>query len=114
MLSYLSMPAIRDRVLLVENDPVICDLIGKQALQAAGFQYFVVSDVNSAISRSLQLAPDLIIVDLNLPGLSGKDLLVALNSQGVDIPIIVLAQKGMEQDVIQSLRLGATDYMIWP
>ncbi|NTU75116.1 MAG: GAF domain-containing protein, partial [Anaerolineaceae bacterium] len=49
-----------------------------------------------------------------LPGFCGKDLLVALNSQGVDIPIIVLAQKGMEQDVIQSLRLGATDYMIWP
>ncbi len=104
----------RDRVLLVENDPVISDLIGKQALQAAGYQYFVVPDVNSAIARSLQLAPDVMIVDLNLPGLSGKDLLVALSSQGVDLPVIVLAHKGMESDVIQAFRLGAVDTMTWP
>jgi len=104
----------RDRILLVENDPVISDLIGKQALQAAGYQYFVVPDVNSAIARSLQLAPDVIIVDLNLPGLSGKDLLVALSSQGIETPVIVLAHKGMEPDVIQSFRLGAVDYMTWP
>ncbi len=46
--------------------------------------------------------------------MSGKDLLVALSSQGIDIPIIVIAPQGMESDVIQAFRLGATDFVIWP
>jgi signal transduction histidine kinase/DNA-binding response OmpR family regulator len=108
------MADTRDRILLVENDPVISDLVGKQALQGAGYQYFVVSDANTAISRAIQLAPDVIIIDLNLPGLSGKDMLVALTAQGIDIPIIVMAQQAMEADIIEAFRLGASDYMIWP
>jgi two-component system NtrC family sensor kinase len=51
---------------------------------------------------------------LNLPGLSGKDLLVALQSQGIHIPVIVIAEKGQENSVIQAFRLGATDYLLWP
>jgi len=51
---------------------------------------------------------------LNLPGLSGKDLLVALSSQGSTAPLIVIAGKGQEQDVIQAFRLGANDVLLWP
>ena len=104
----------RDRILIVENDPLVSDLIGRQALQAAGYQPIIVSDVSSAISKAVQLAPDVIIINLNLPGLSGKDLMVALTSQGSQTPVIVLAQKGMEADIIQALRLGAADYLLWP
>jgi signal transduction histidine kinase len=51
---------------------------------------------------------------LNLPGLSGKDMLVALASQGVEIPVIVIAEQGQEGDVIQAFRLGASDYLRAP
>jgi len=71
-----------ERILLVESDPDITDLIAHQALQPLGYQVQVVGDVNSAITQAAQSAPDLVIADLNLPGLSGKDLLVAFNSQG--------------------------------
>jgi DNA-binding response OmpR family regulator/signal transduction histidine kinase len=106
--------SIRERILIVENDPEISDLVGRQALQSTGYQTFVVSDANTALSKTLQLAPDAILIDLNLPGLSGKDLMVALTSQGIQTPIIVLSLKGTEADIIQAFRLGATDYLLWP
>lgn len=108
------MSAIAERILLVESDPDICDLIARQALQPLGYQVQVAGDANAAIQQAAQFAPDLVITDLNLPGLSGKDLLVALNSQGASIPLIVLAGKGEENKVIQAFRLGASDYLLWP
>ena len=104
----------RDRILIVESDPLICDFVSRQALQAVGYQTFVVGDASTAIGRVVQLLPDLIISDLNLPGLSGKDLMVALTSQGLNIPVIIIAQKGEEADIIHAFRVGAVDYMLWP
>jgi len=104
----------KDRILIVESDPEISDFIGRQALSSAGYQAFTVNDASSAISKILQISPDLIITNIKLPGLSGKDLMVALSSQGINIPIIVIAQIGQESDVIQTFRLGAVDYLIWP
>lgn len=108
------MASTGDRILLVENDPEISDIIARQALKSVGYQVDVVQDSSSAIKRSLETPPDLIIADLNLPGLSAKDLLVALNSQGVNTPLLVIASKGQEQDIIQAFRLGAADYLLWP
>jgi DNA-binding response OmpR family regulator/GAF domain-containing protein len=106
--------AARERILIVESDPVISDLVARQALQMAGFQTMVVSDANSAIGKAMQFAPDVIIVNENLRGLSGKDLLVALTSQGIETPVIMLAPRGSEMEIIQAFRLGATDYLLWP
>ncbi|MEP6895422.1 MAG: response regulator [Chloroflexota bacterium] len=103
-----------DRILLVENDPEISDLIARQTLKSVGYQVEVVPDSTSAIKRALQAPPDLIIADLNLPGLSAKDMLYALSSQGVNTPLMVIANKGQEHDIIQAFRLGAVDYIAWP
>jgi signal transduction histidine kinase/DNA-binding response OmpR family regulator len=104
----------QERILIVESDPLISDLISRQALKSAGYQTQVVGDTSSAIAKSLQYAPDAVIVDLALPGLSGKDLLVAFNSQNIQTPVIILGRKGSEADIIQAFRLGAADYLIWP
>jgi len=108
------MASAGDRILLVENDPEISDLIARQTLASVGYDVDVVADSTSAIKQALLAPPDLIIADLNLPGLSAKDLLVALASQGVNTPLLVIASKGQEQDIIQAFRLGAADYLMWP
>jgi len=108
------MPSAGDRILLVEHDPEISDLIARQSLRSVGYQVTVVGDSSSAIKSAFQTPPDLIIADLNLPGLSAKDLLYALTSQGVDTPLLVIANKGQEHDIIQAFRLGAADYILWP
>lgn len=107
-------PATAERILVVESDPDVSDLISRQALGPLGYQVSVAADSGSAIRQALQLQPDVIIAALNLQGLSGKDLLVAFSSQGINTPIIVLAQKGEEHDVIQAFRLGASDYLLLP
>ena len=108
------MTSTGDRILLVENDPEISDLIARQVPTSVGYSVDVAPDSSSAIKQALQAPPDLIIADLNLPGLSAKDLLVALSSQGMNMPLLVIANKGQEQDIIQAFRLGAADYLLWP
>lgn len=108
------MSSAGDRILLVENDPEISDLIARQVLTSVGYYVDVVVDSSAAIKQALLTPPDLIIADLNLPGLSAKDLLVALASQGINTPLMVIASKGQEQDIIQAFRLGAADYLLWP
>lgn len=103
-----------ERILVVESDPDVSDLIARQALKPLGYQINVATDAASAIRQAVQAAPDLIISNLVLPGLSGKDLLVALSSQGISAPFIVLANKGSETDVIQAFRLGAADFITMP
>jgi two-component system NtrC family sensor kinase len=108
------MRTSRERILLVESDPEISDLISRQTLQTMGYQVQVARAASQAIQDVGRFLPDIIITNLNLPDLSGKDMLVALNSQGISAPVIVIAQKGMESDLIQAFRLGASDYLLWP
>ncbi len=102
------------RILVVDEDPDTLDLLERQILRPLGYQVETAGDGSAAIQKSLQFGPDLIIASLTLPGLSGKDLLVALRSQGTDVPMIVTAPKGMETDAIQAFRLGARDYLVKP
>ncbi|MFH1524734.1 MAG: response regulator [Chloroflexota bacterium] len=108
----MNIPA--EHILLVESDPDIQGLIARQALRPLGYQVHTASDVNSALMQAAEFTPDLVIAGLNLSGLSAKDLLVALNSQEVQVPVIVVAEKGQENAVIQAFRLGAADYLLWP
>jgi DNA-binding response OmpR family regulator len=103
-----------EKILVVENDPIAGDLIARQALKPMGYHVSLALDGASAIQQVLKQSPDVILIDLNLPGLSGKDLMVALQSQNVTLPIIVMAEKGQEAGVIQAFRLGASDYLMLP
>ncbi|MBS1248954.1 MAG: Sensor histidine kinase WalK [Chloroflexi bacterium] len=108
------MATKRERILLVEPDPEISDLVARQALQPLGYQIHTSEDAAGAIRQAIQVSPDVIIANMNLSGLSGKDLLVALSSQGVETPVIIIAEEGMENEVIRTFRLGAADYLMWP
>jgi DNA-binding NtrC family response regulator len=103
-----------ERILVVESDPDIVDLISRQALAPLGYKLRIVGDAAQAIRQANNNPPDLILANLSLPGLSGKDLLTALSSTGVTVPLVVIAEKGQELGVIQALRLGAVDALFWP
>lgn len=103
-----------EKILVVDADDHSRDLIVRQTLQPLGYQVMAAEDAGSAIRHALQFQPDVIVADLNLPGLSGKDMLVAFSSQGINTPVIVMAEKGEEPKVIQAFRLGASDYFMRP
>jgi DNA-binding response OmpR family regulator len=103
-----------ERIVVVESDPDIVDLISRQALQPLGYQVTVVTFASTAVQEALQTPPELLIANLNLTGLNAKDLLIALSSKGVDVPLVVIAEKGQEEDILQAFRVGAVDYLHWP
>jgi two-component system NtrC family sensor kinase len=103
-----------ERVLIVDEDPDVLDLLERQVLVPMGYEVATAVDATKAIQKALTFAPDLIIASLTLPGLSGKDLLVALRSQGMEVPTLVTADEGMDADAIQAFRLGAKDYLVKP
>lgn len=107
-------PQTNEKILVIDSDDHSRDLIVRQTLQPSGYQVKTAEDAGSAIRLALQFQPDVIIADLNLPGLSGKDMLVAFSSQGINTPVIVMAEKGEEPKVIQAFRLGASDYFLRP
>jgi signal transduction histidine kinase len=101
-------------VLLVEHDTELTNLIADQALIPLGYRVDVSDSASAVVQKIEALAPDVIITDLSLPGLSGKDLMVALASLGSTIPIIVIGKKDQESDILQAIRLGAADFLIQP
>ncbi len=104
----------RERILLVESNPEISDRIARQSLSTLGYQVLISRTVSEALHDISRFSPDIIITNLYLPDLSGKDLLVALNAQGIQIPVITIAEKGTEADLVSALRLGAADYCMMP
>ncbi len=103
----------KESIWVVEHEPEIAALI-QDALQATGHPVRLLSDSGSALAQSGQERAALALVDLHLPGLSGKDLLAAWRAQGVDIPVIAIAREGEHEDIIQAFRVGAMDYLAWP
>lgn len=106
--------AKQERILVVEHDPHVGDLIVRQTLRPMGFQVRWVKEASSAIQQAIEFDPHVVIVNLDLPGLSGKDLLAALAAQGTPMPVIVTAEAGNEKAIIQAFRLGASDYLPQP
>jgi two-component system NtrC family sensor kinase len=107
-------PPVRDKVLVVDEDVDVLDLLARQVLGPLGFTVATAETAGDAIGQALNFRPDLIVASLTLPGLSGKDLLVALRSQGMEVPVLVTASEGREADAVQAFRLGARDYLVKP
>jgi signal transduction histidine kinase len=104
----------KEHVVLIESDPKISDVIAQQTLKPLGYQVDVFDSASLIIRDIHKISPDIIITNLHLPGISGKDILVALNSQGIEIPVIVITPKGHESDALQAIRLGAANFLTLP
>lgn len=108
------MTATADRVLVLAEDAELLDFIAEQTLAPAGYTVRVAQTGSTALQLALTYQPDLIITDLHLAGLSGKDLLMAFRAQGINTPFVVLLDGQLNQADLGVLRLGAADYLIKP
>jgi len=109
-----TMAPTGERILVVEDDPDISELIAREALEPLGYEVTIVGLAATAIDEALENPPDLIIANLDLPDLGGNDLLTAMSSQGVTAPTVMIARRGDEHRAIQAFRLGAADVLLWP
>src|SRR5215217_2594985 len=108
----------RGSVLVVDDEPTIAEVVSRY-LARAGYETRMAGDGPHAIQLAGARRPDLVILDLMLPGLDGLEVmrrLRALDEGGVRprLPIILLTARGDESDRIVGLRLGADDYVVKP
>jgi DNA-binding response OmpR family regulator len=99
-------------VLLVEDERKLCDLV-RRYLERAGFAVLSTGSGAEAISMAHSAAPDLIILDLGLPDVSGSAVAREVREAG-STPILMLTARSSEQDRIAGLELGADDYVSKP
>jgi len=100
------------RILLVEDEPGLADSV-RYALDSEGFDVFVADSGISGLESARVNQPDLVLLDLMLPGMSGLDVCRQIRSSS-DVPIIMLTAKDAESDKVAGLELGADDYMTKP
>jgi two-component system OmpR family response regulator len=100
-------------VLVVDDDDDIRDLVGT-ALRYAGFRTSVAIDGQDALARAAESAPDLIVLDVMMPGLDGFEVCRRLRAQGDGAPIIFLTARASSRDVLDGFDRGGDDYITKP
>jgi DNA-binding response OmpR family regulator len=100
------------KILLVDDDPDLLAVTGF-ALQQAGFLVVKAVDGTSALDLFEREQPDLAVLDINLPGLSGFELARRVRAKG-NVPIMMLTVRNEEEDLVRALELGADDYLTKP
>jgi two-component system, OmpR family, response regulator RegX3 len=100
------------KILLVEDEPSIAEGLAV-TLEAEGFQITWVNDGAGAIPAWERLRPDVVLLDVMLPNVSGTDICRTLRSRS-DVPIIMLTARDQEVDRVVGLELGADDYVTKP
>ena len=100
------------RLLLIEDDPQLGDVVVRY-LQREGFEIELMTDGLAGLERALDSLPDLVILDLMLPGLDGLSVFRRLRSVA-PIPIVMLTARGDEEERVAGLELGADDYIAKP
>lgn len=105
----------RETILIVEDEPDIVELL-QYNLEREGYRVFSAQDGERGLQIARTRRPDLLLLDLMLPGINGLEVTRALKSteSTQEIPIIMVTAKGEESDVVLGLELGADDYVAKP
>jgi DNA-binding response OmpR family regulator len=100
------------KILVVEDETKIARLV-RDYLEHAGFEAEVVGDGETALASARRSRPDLVVLDLGLPGRDGLDVARVLRRTS-SVPIVMLTARGDETDRVVGLELGADDYVVKP
>ncbi len=103
------------KVLIVEDDKFLSELISTK-LSKEGFNVNLATDGESGLEKAVSDSPEIILLDIMLPGMSGFEVLEGLKSHADEavknIPVLILSNFGQESKVQQGLKLGAKDYLV--
>jgi DNA-binding response OmpR family regulator len=103
---------VNKKILVVDDDAKTVELV-KLYLNRDGYKVFIAYDGGEALRVARENHPDLIVLDLMLPGIDGLEVCRTLRDES-DVPVIMLTAKTTEQDKLTGLNLGADDYMTKP
>jgi len=104
---------MKAHILVVDDDPRITDLV-RRILAYEGYSVAIASSGNDALTRTLEHPPDLIVLDIMLPGLDGLEVARRLRAAGDNVPILMLTARDAVTDRVEGLETGADDYLVKP
>jgi len=102
-----------ETVLVVEDDRALRRGLAMN-FELRGYRVLTAADGDEGIKMAFDSGPDLIVLDIMLPGFSGLEILSALREKGRDVPILILSARGTTDSKIEGLGLGADDYLAKP
>ncbi len=101
-------------VLVVDDEPTIVEIVGRY-MERAGFETYTAADGYKALDAATEHRPDLVVLDVMLPGIDGIEVMERLQERpGPPIAVILLTARGEESDRLVGLRHGADDYVVKP
>ncbi len=103
-----------EEILIIDDSEQICQLLAEIVLPDLGYHAIIANTGRQGLQRLRQKLPDLILLDLQLPDISGLDLLRLIAQEGYDVPVILMTAHGSEGIAVEAFRLGARNYMIKP
>jgi len=101
------------RILIVEDDAALSSFI-KKGLEAEHHAVDVANEGNQGRSMAMELDYDLVVLDLNLPGVDGLSVLKSLRQRKANLPVMILTARSRVEDRVQCLDSGADDYLVKP
>jgi DNA-binding response OmpR family regulator len=104
---------VGQRVLVVDDDSTVSDVV-RRYLERAGFAVTLAADGHAALRAYEAERPDLVVLDLMLPGIDGLEVARRLRARPDEVPIVMLTALGEEADRVLGLQLGADDYVTKP
>ncbi len=104
---------MKAHILIVDDDPRITDLL-RRVLAYEGYSVSIAASGTEALDRALEHPPDLVVLDLMLPGLDGLEVARWLRAAVDSVPILMLTARDTVADRVQGLETGADDYLVKP
>jgi two-component system response regulator MprA len=104
---------VAERVLVVEDDPPVRRML-QRSLAAEGFHVSAAADGGAALAMAADSAPDLVVLDVTMPGLSGIDVCRRLREKGLSGGVLILTARDAVEDRVRGLDAGADDYVVKP
>jgi DNA-binding response OmpR family regulator len=111
-----SEEAARATVLVAEDDPDVCSIV-RHVLEADGLQVAVATDGQQALDLWATLCPDLLVLDVMMPHLTGLEVLARVRAgrgPSARVPVLVLSARVSESDIVAGFELGVSDYVTKP
>ncbi len=103
----------RGRIFLLDDDDLIVDMLGR-ALKGENYEVLAETDPDGALEKIRSFSPDVVMLDIKLPGKSGIDLLQELVRQGIAAQVVMLTSDDRAATAVQAMKLGAADYLTKP
>jgi len=103
-----------ERILIVDDSKEIQEILRNIVLEPAGYRVLTASSGADGLRLAIEEQPDLVILDEQMPEMTGLQLLQALREEHLDLPVVFMTGHGSEELVVQAFRLGARDYVIKP